>query len=190
MKEQMLMYGVCAAISVAAVAVTSVVKLAACAIAKRAGKDISGNVKEYVFTPTALLLAAMGIYLWLEYGMRLHDEQLFILLVVCFSLATMLVYWLLFQPTRKLAVAIVHAVAKRMNAEPVVDAIEGIIGEAEDEAEQSSGLQSTATAAKGAAEKLLVGTGKAESCGKAASVPVAEAAADKLRAMVDAIKKK
>ena len=59
MKEQVLLYGVCAAISVAAVAITSMAKLIVCAIAKRYGKNVSGNVKEYVFTPIALLLAAV-----------------------------------------------------------------------------------------------------------------------------------
>ena len=71
MKEQVLLYGVCAAISVAAVAITSMAKLIVCAIAKRYGKNVSGNVKEYVFTPIALLLAALGNYFWLEKGMEL-----------------------------------------------------------------------------------------------------------------------
>ena len=122
MKEQVLLYSVCAAISVAAVGITSIAKIVVCAIAKRAGKDLSGNVKEYIFTPIALILAALGLYIWLEKFMHVEDEELFVLIIVCFSVGTMLIYWLLFQPTRKLATALIHAIARRVNAEPVVDA--------------------------------------------------------------------
>ena len=60
MKELILLYGVCAAISIASVALTSIIKIVVCAIAKRNGKDVSGNVKEYVFTPIAILLPDWG----------------------------------------------------------------------------------------------------------------------------------
>lgn len=181
MKEQVLLYGVCAAISVAAVGITSIAKIIVCAIAKRAGKDISGNVKEYIFTPMALILAALGLYIWLENFMHVEDEELFVLLIVCFSIGTMLIYWLLFQPTRKLATAIIHAIAKKANVEPVVDVIEGVIDQAEEKVTEpaENNLQSTAekteAAGKPTEEKLNDAT---------------ETAADKLRAMVDAIKKK
>lgn len=124
MKEQFLLYGVCAAISVVAVAVTSLLKIIVCAIAKRCKKSLSGNVKEYLFTPIAILLAAGGEYLWLDMFMHLEDEQVFILLIVCFSIATMLIYWLLFQPTRKAAVNLIRAVMKRGQFAPIVDAVE------------------------------------------------------------------
>ncbi len=124
MKEQLLLYGVCAAISVAAVAATSLLKIIVCAIAKWCGKSLSGNVKEYLFTPIAILLAAGGEYLWLEVFMHVEDEQLFILLTVCFSIATMLIYWLLFQPTRKAAVNLIRAIAKRGQFAPIVEAVE------------------------------------------------------------------
>lgn len=181
MKEQVLLYGVCAAISVAAVGITSIAKIIVCAIAKRAGKDISGNVKEYIFTPMALILAALGLYIWLENFMHVEDEELFVLLIVCFSVGTMLIYWLLFQPTRKLATAIIHTIAKKANVEPVVDVIEGVIDQAEEKVTEpaESNLQSTAikteAVEKSTEEKLNDAT---------------ETAADKLRAMVDAIKKK
>ena len=181
MKEQVLLYGVCAAISVAAVGITSIAKIIVCAIAKRAGKDISGNVKEYIFTPMALILAALGLYIWLENFMHVEDEEIFVLLIVCFSIGTMLIYWLLFQPTRKLATAIIHAIAKKANVEPVVDVIEVVIDQADEKVSEpaENNLQSTATeteaAEKPTEEKLNDAT---------------ETAADKLRAMVDAIKKK
>ena len=124
MKEQFLLYGVCAAISVVAVAVTSLLKIIVCAIAKRCGKSLSGNVKEYLFTPIAILLAAGGEYLWLEVFMHFEDEQVFILLTVCFSIATMLIYWLLFQPTRKAEVNLIRAAMKRGQFAPIVDAVE------------------------------------------------------------------
>lgn len=178
MKEQVLLYGVCAAISVAAVAITSTVKLIVCAIAKRAGKNISGNVKEYVFTPLALLLAGLGNYLWLEKGMRYADEEQFVLIVICFSVGTMLVYWLLFQPTRKMATAIIRAIVKKIKAEPIADAVEGILNTTDNPNEENN-LQANAKETERAMEKLPEdGSGKTET------------AEDKLRAMVDAIKKK
>lgn len=190
MKEQVLLYGVCAAISVAAVGITSIAKIIVCAIAKRAGKDISGNVKEYIFTPMALILAALGLYIWLENFMHVEDEELFVLLIVCFSIGTMLIYWLLFQPTRKLATAIIHAIAKKANVEPVVDVIEGVIDQAEEKVSEpvESNLQSTATETE-AAEKP---SGQSASGGadEAPETVIVETAADKLKAMVDAIKKK
>ncbi len=181
MKEQVLLYSVCAAISVAAVGITSIAKIVVCAIAKRAEKDISGNVKEYIFTPMALLLAALGLYIWLEKFMHVTDEEHFVLLIVCFSIGTMLIYWLLFQPTRKLATAIIHAIAKKANVEPVVDVIEGVMTQEESETSKAeeNNLQSTAENSE-ANEKTP----------NENLSTVVETAADKLKAMVDAIKQK
>ena len=184
MKEQVLLYSVCAAIAVAAVGITSVAKIVVCALAKRAGKDLSGNVKEYVFTPMALILAALGLYIWLERFMHVEDEELFVLLIVCFSVGTMLIYWLLFQPTRKLATAVIHAIARRVNAEPVVEAVEQVVGEAEEETD----LQANANGG-GAAEKPPADADESPSYASPETI-IAETAADKLKAMVDAIKKK
>ena len=184
MKEQVLLYSVCAAISVAAVGITSIAKIVVCAIAKQAGKDISGNVKEYIFTPMALLLAALGLYIWLEKFMHVADEELFVLLIVCFSIGTMLIYWLLFQPTRKLATAIIHAIAKKANVEPVVDVIEGVMTQEESETSKAAenNLQSTAeNAANSEADEKTPNKNLST---------VVETAADKLKAMVDAIKQK
>ena len=66
MKDDIIMYGVCAAISIAAVAITSIVKLIVCSIAKKMEKDVSSNAKEYLFTPLALVLSAIGLYIWLD----------------------------------------------------------------------------------------------------------------------------
>ena len=204
MKEQVLLYGVCAAISVAAVAVTSVIKLVACAIAKKAGKDISGNVKEYVFTPMAIILAALGLYIWLEKFMHVENEAQFVLIVLCFSFATMVIYWLIFQPTRKLALAVIHAIAKKANAEPVLDVVESVAGQT-DAALQANANQGGAaekpsaenTASEGkqisesteAAEKPPADADESPSSASPETI-IAETAADKLKAMVDAIKKK
>ena len=184
MKEQVLLYSVCAAISVAAVGITSIAKIVVCAIAKRAGKDLSGNVKEYIFTPIALIFAALGLYIWLEKFMHVEDEELFVLIIVCFSVGTMLIYWLLFQPTRKLATALIHAIARRVNAEPVVDAVEEVVSEADGEAN----LQANANGG-GAAEKPSAETASETAAASSVSA-IVDSAADKLKAMVDAIKKK
>ena len=187
MKEQVLLYGVCAAISVAAVGITSIAKIIVCAIAKRAGKDISGNVKEYIFTPMALILAALGLYIWLENFMHVEDEEIFVLLIVCFSIGTMLIYWLLFQPTRKLATAIIHAIAKKANVEPVVDVIEGVLEQAESQTDGADGLQSNA---KTEAAEQPSGQSADRGADETPETLIVETAADKLKAMVDAIKKK
>lgn len=176
MKEQVLLYGVCAAVSVAAVAVTSIAKLIVCVIARKAGKNLSGNVKEYVFTPMAILLAALGNYLWLEKGIGLADEVQFVLITGCFSVGTMLIYWLLFQPTRKLATAIIRLIVKKTKAEPIVDVVEKIFSSA-DEPNEEKVLQANANQEGKAVEK-------------SSGVSSAKTEEDKLRAMVDAIMRK
>ena len=130
MKQQVLMYAVSAAIAVLAVILTSIAKLITCAVLKKHGKDMSGNAKEYVFTPIALILSALGLYLWLDKGMKLNDDELFILIVVCFSVGTMLIYWLIFQPTRKIAEIIIKKIAEKANLKPVIDIAEDIIQQA------------------------------------------------------------
>lgn len=182
MKEQFLLYGVCAAISITSVAVTSLLKIIVCAIAKRCGKSVSGNVKEYIFTPIALLLAAGALYVWLDRFMRIEDEQLFILITVCFSVGTMLIYWLLFQPTRKAAKSVIRTIARCFNVEPVVDAVQEVIATENAEEESQKDLQSNA-------ERKEEIPPPAVSDVTSEAVPT-DSAADKLRAMVEAIKKK
>lgn len=121
---------------------------------------------------------------WLEKFMHVESEEQFVLIILCFSFATMVIYWMLFQPTRKLATALIHAIARRVNAEPVVDAVEEVVSEAEGE----TNLQASANGG-GAAEKPSVGTGSGMADNSSTSV-IADSAADKLKAMVDAIKKK
>jgi len=131
MKEQILLYGVCTAISFAAVAVTSFIKLIICGIAKKCGKDLSGNVKEYIFTPMAILIAAAGLFFWLDKFCKMAFDEKFILIMVCFSIGTMLLYLLLFQPTRKLAMRIIRAIAKHFKLPTVVETVKDVLTEAE-----------------------------------------------------------
>lgn len=116
--------------------------------------------------------------------MHVTDEELFVLLIVCFSIGTMLIYWLLFQPTRKLATAIIHAIAKKANVEPVVDVIEGVLDQEESEISNATenNLQSTAENATNSEAN--------EKTPNENLSTVVETAADKLKAMVEAIKKK
>lgn len=168
MKDDIIMYGVCAAISIAAVAITSIVKLIVCSIAKKRKKDVSSNAKEYLFTPIALVLSAIGVYIWLDRFVRLENDERFILIVACFSIGTMLVYWLLFQPTRKLAKAIIRAIVNKSKLKPAVDAVEQIIVNSSTEYNKTD-LQSTA--------KPLAGS-------------EADKSAESLREMVESIKNK
>ena len=87
----------------------------------------------------------------------------------------MLVYWLLFQPTRKMATAIIHAIAKKIKAEPIIDAVEGILTET-DEPNEERVLQANAKEVETA-------------MGKSPETSSEKTEEDKLRAMVDAIKK-
>lgn len=149
MKDDIIMYGVCAAISIAAVAITSIVKLIVCSIAKKMKKDVSSNAKEYLFTPLALVLSAIGLYIWLDRFVNLENDEKFILIVACFSVGTMLIYWLLFQPTRKIAQAIIRAIISRSKIKPAIDAVDQILADSSGE-NSDSALQSTA---KSEAEK-------------------------------------
>lgn len=149
MKDDIIIYGVCAAISIAAVAITSIVKLIVCSIAKKMKKDVSSNAKEYLFTPLALVLSAIGLYIWLDRFVNLENDEKFILIVACFSVGTMLIYWLLFQPTRKIAQAIIRAIISRSKIKPAVDAVDQILADSSVE-NSDSALQSTA---KSEAEK-------------------------------------
>lgn len=149
MKDDIIMYGVCAAISIAAVAITSIVKLIVCSIAKKMEKDVSSNAKEYLFTPLALVLSAIGLYIWLDRFVNLENDEKFILIVACFSVGTMLIYWLLFQPTLKIAQAIIRAIISRSKIKPAVDAVDQILADSSVE-NSDSALQSTA---KSEAEK-------------------------------------
>lgn len=184
MKEHFLLYGVCAAITIAAVAVTSFLKIVVCAIAQRRGKNLSGNAKEYIFTPIALLLAAGALYVWLEYYMHVEDEQLFILIVVCFSVGTMLIYWILFQPTRKAAKGVLKAIVQYFHAEPIVQTMQDI----KQAADASNDSQASDLHLNAEREGEVSPTALTES---ASEDPTnADSEADKLRAMVEAIKKK
>ena len=151
MKQQVLMYVVSAAIAVLAVILTSIAKLITCAVLKTRGKDMSGNAKEYVFTPIALILSALGLYLWLD-SLNIKDDELFALIVICFSVGTMLIYWLIFQPTRKIAEVIIKKIAEKANLKPVIDIAEDIIQQANNE---SSVVSNEVTTTSEKAEKSL-----------------------------------
>ncbi len=114
MKYYLHLYGVCALLAVAAVFLTSLVKIAFVAILKRAGKKMPGTAKEYIFTPIAILTSASGVFLWLTKGLFLTDVEFIILCTGAFAVSTMFVYWLLFQPTRKLAVKLISIIAERV----------------------------------------------------------------------------
>lgn len=181
MKEQFIFYGVCFAISFAAVAITSLVKLIVCGIARKCGKDLSGNAKEYIFTPLAIILAAAGVFVWLDKFCQIAFDEKFILTVVCFGVGTMLVYLLLFQPTRKFAVKIVKALLKHVKVPDVVETVKNTLAEAEITFTLSDEkLQSNAEQNDGVLLTVAEKPPERES--------ETDAAADKLRAMVEVIK--
>lgn len=111
---QIKLYGVCAVIAFCAVLITSLIKLMAAGIAKKCGKSLPGVAKEYVFTPIAILLSGGGVFVWLTRWLCLTDAEFIILCTVAFAIATMFLYWLVFQPTRKLAVTLASIIAERV----------------------------------------------------------------------------
>lgn len=131
MKGQILLYGGCLAISFAAVSITSFIKLIVSGIAKKCGGGLSGNVKEYIFAPMAIIIAAAGLFFWLDKYIKMTFDEKFILILACFSVGTMLLYLLLFQPTRKFAMSIIRAIAQHFKVHEVVAAVKDALSEAE-----------------------------------------------------------
>lgn len=193
MKEQIVLYGVCLAISVAAVAVTSLIKLIVCKIANKCGRKLSGSIKEYIFTPLAIILAAAGLYLWLYKFCKMGFDEKFILTVACFSFGTMVLYLLLFQPTRKFAMKIIRSLAQHFKVPDMVEVVKDVFSEAEimlnlpEEDLQSNAKQDEifVTAAERSPDKKII---IAEENLRKENLTDTEA--DKLRAMVEVIKNK
>lgn len=191
MKEQILLYGVCLAISVSAVLVTSVIKFIVNGIAKKCGHSLSGNVKEYIFAPMAILLAATGLYFWLDKFCKMSFDERFILIIILFSIGTMVLYLLLFQPTRKFAMKIVRVIAQHFKVPAMVEVVKDVLSEAEillnlpeenlqSNADQEGVLLSVAEKPPDEGQ-----AGAEENPCKANSTDLE---ADKLRAMVEVIK--
>lgn len=193
MKEQIVLYGVCLAISVAAVAVTSFIKLIVGKIANKCGRKLSGSIKEYIFTPLAIILAAAGLYFWLCKFCKMSFDEKFILIVACFSFGTMVLYLLLFQPTRKFAMKIIRSLAQHFKVPDMVEVVKDVLSEAEimlslpEEDLQSNAKQDevfVAAAEKPPDKKIIIAEGNLR---KENST---DTEADKLRAMVEVIKNK
>ena len=102
-------------------------------------------------------------------------EQQFIMTIAAFSLATMLIYLMLFQSTRKIASAIFNALVKKANLDPVVEVVQSVInGTAENEEDKENHLEAETT--------ILQSNAKI-------SQSTAEKAAASLQEMVEKIKK-
>lgn len=125
MKYYLLLYGVCAVITLAAVLLTSLIKVCVCAAFKKGG-GLSGTAKEYVFTPIALLSAAAGVFWWLTQGLKLTDVEFIVLCTGAFSVATMFFYWLIFQPTRKLAVKLITIISERVRLKELAETLKEV----------------------------------------------------------------
>ena len=193
MKEQIVLYGVCLAISVAAVAVTSFIKLIVGKVANKCGRKLSGSIKEYIFTPLAIILAATGLFFWLYKFCKMSFDEKFILIVACFSFGTMVLYLLLFQPTRKFAMKIIRSLAQHFKVPDMVEVVKDVLSEAEimlslpEEDLQSNAKQDevfVAAAEKPPDKKVITVEGNLR---KENST---DTEADKLRAMVEVIKNK
>ncbi len=191
MKEQILLYGVCLAISFGAVAVTSFIKLIVSSIAKKCGHDLSGNVKEYIFAPMAIIIAAAGLYMWLDKFFKMNFDEKFILIIVCFSVGTMLLYLLLFQPTRKFAMKMIRSIANIFKVPAVVEVVKDVLAEAEvllnlpDKDLQSNANQDDVVLAAAEKPPDVEPKNAEKNLRKEKST---DTEADKLRAMVNSIK--
>lgn len=108
------------------------------------------------------------------------------MLIVCFSLGTMLIYWLLFQPTRKAAVNLIRAIVKRGKFEPIVETVERS-GLSEILNGEDVPLHSNAENSQENTDDKLSTQDLAQSEKPSTSPPTAE---EKLKAMVNALKSK
>lgn len=115
MKQDIIMYGVCLALVIAAVAITSLIKYAVKAICEKCGKPLSSTMKEYIFTPLAVSLAGLGVYFWLRNGCEIQSESFIYLVSALAGTLTTIVYLAVFQPTRKIAVKIVQWISQKID---------------------------------------------------------------------------
>ena len=122
MQYYLLLYGVCAGITLAAVLLTSFIKVCVCAALKKVG-GLSGTAKEYLFTPIALISAAAGVFFWLVKGLQIVDLEFIVLCTSAFSVATMFFYWLIFQPTRKFAVKLFTIISERVRLKELAETL-------------------------------------------------------------------
>lgn len=125
MQYYLLLYGVCAVITLAAVLLTSLIKVCVCAALKKGG-GLSGTAKEYLFTPIAITLAASGVFFWLVKGLKIVDVEFIVLCTAAFSVATMFFYWLIFQPTRKLAVKLITIISERVRLKELAEVLKEV----------------------------------------------------------------
>lgn len=109
------MYGVCLALVIAAVAITSLIKYVVKAICEKCGKPLSSTMKEYIFTPLAVSLAGLGVYFWLRNGCEIQSESFIYLVSALAGTLTTIVYLAVFQPTRKIAVKIVQWISQKID---------------------------------------------------------------------------
>lgn len=114
MKQDIIMYGVCLALVIAAVAITSLIKYVK-AICEKCGKPLSSTMKEYIFTPLAVSLAGLGVYFWLRNGCEIQSESFIYLVSALAGTLTTIVYLAVFQPTRKIAVKIVQWISQKID---------------------------------------------------------------------------
>lgn len=115
MKQDIIMYGVCLALVIAAVAITSLIKYAVKAICEKCGKPLSSTMKEYIFTPLAVSLAGLGVYFWLRNGCEIQSESFIYLVSALAGTLTTIVYLAVFQPTRKIAAKIVQWISQKID---------------------------------------------------------------------------
>lgn len=114
-----LIYGIYACIIVAAIGVTSCVKL----IVKRVAKENIGTLWEYLLSIISFVLAAGGSFLWLYFYGQFTSAGYYCVMCLLAGTSTYIIYLLLFQSTRKAGLALIKAITSRVTGKEFTDAI-------------------------------------------------------------------
>lgn len=114
-----LIYGVYAAIVVAAIGITSCVKL----IVKKCSAQGMSTLWEYILSIISFVLAAGGAFCWLYFFGGYTSVPYFCVMCALAGTSTYIIYLLLFQSTRKAGLALIHKITSKITGKEIADTI-------------------------------------------------------------------
>lgn len=144
-----LIYGVCALLIVGAVAVTSIVKIIVKKVAEKNGKELSGTFKEYIFTPLSVSLASVSVYFWLKCGCSIDNSVFLKLFSALAGAVAPIIYLLLFQSTRKIAVRILNWIRSKIDVKKAAEVVISAAKDKEVDIGDIAGVVNTEESGKG-----------------------------------------
>ncbi len=144
-----LIYGVCALLVIGAVAVTSIIKIIVKKVAEKNGKELSGTFKEYIFTPLSVSLASVSVYFWLKCGCSIDNSVFLKLFSALAGAIAPIIYLLLFQSTRKIAVKILNWIRSKINLKKAAEVVISAAKDKEVNIDDLAGVVKTEESGKG-----------------------------------------